>query len=199
VTGPTATAVLEGTWNGTWGFTQLPDAGTFSMEISPTEGDFSGTIRIDESECVSTGTVTIRLEGERIEIGAVNAEEAITFTGTVSGDRMSGTWDDGGSCPAASRRHLGSRPLLGQPSFRPRGNGDRGGGRADFDPVRRLKSTTELVTVLFTDIVSSAAPPSTRGHASCPWARRARCSSRPRSAKRSRASTSPSPIRGSTS
>jgi len=65
--------------------------------------------------------------------------------------------------------------------------------------VRRLKSTTELVTVLFTDIVSSAAPPSKRGHASCPWARRARCSSRPRSAKRSRASTSPSPIRGSTS
>jgi hypothetical protein len=78
---------------------QLPDAGTFSMEIIPTEGGFSGTIQIDESECVSTGTLTIGLEGERIEIGAINAEEAITFTGTVSGDHMSGTWDDGGSCP----------------------------------------------------------------------------------------------------
>ncbi len=36
-----------------------------------------------------------------------------------------------------------------------RGNGGGGGGRADFDLVRRPKATTELVTVLFTDIVSS--------------------------------------------
>ena len=48
---------------------------------------------------MSNGTVTIGLDGERIEIGAIQAEEAITFTGTVSGDHMSGTWDDGGSCP----------------------------------------------------------------------------------------------------
>lgn len=99
ITGPTGSAVLEGTWTGTWGFPQLPDAGTFSMEIVPTQEGFSGTIQIDESECVSNGTLTIGLEGDRIEIGAIQAEEAITFSGTISGDRMSGTWNDGGSCP----------------------------------------------------------------------------------------------------
>ena len=73
VTGPTGTSVLEGTWNCTWGFEQLPEAGTFTMEIGPTEDGFSGTIQIDESECVAIATVTIGLEGDRIEIGAIQA------------------------------------------------------------------------------------------------------------------------------
>lgn len=39
------------------------------------------------------------IEGERITFAVVDAEHEISFTGTVSGDRMSGIWNDGGSCP----------------------------------------------------------------------------------------------------
>jgi len=98
-TGSTAAGGIEGSWSGTWGVESFPDAGTFSIEIVPAAGGFEGTIQIQNSDCVANGTVTIGLEGDRIEFGAVQAEQEITFTGTVSGDRMSGTWDNGGSCP----------------------------------------------------------------------------------------------------
>lgn len=92
VTGPTGAGSVEGAWEGTWGIERFPDAGTFSMEITPTPDGFSGTIEIQNSECVTGGTVTIGLEGDRISFGVVEAEQEIAFTGVVSGDRMSGTW-----------------------------------------------------------------------------------------------------------
>ena len=101
-TGPTAetgAGAIEGSWTGTWGIERFPDAGTFSMEITPTTDGFEGAIEIQDSECVSGGTVAMGLEGDRITFGVVDAEHEISFTGTVSGDRMSGTWNDGGSCP----------------------------------------------------------------------------------------------------
>jgi len=55
VTGPTATAVIEGTWNGTWGFEQLPDAGTFSMEITQTEGASRARSRSTSPSACRTG------------------------------------------------------------------------------------------------------------------------------------------------
>jgi hypothetical protein len=98
-TGPTGAGVIMGSWTGTWGIEGLPDAGTFSMEITPTTDGFEGVIEIRSSECVSGGTVAMGLEGDRITFGVVDAEHEISFTGTVAGDRMSGTWNDGGSCP----------------------------------------------------------------------------------------------------
>ena len=89
----------RGSWSGTWGIEGFPDAGTFSLEIEPTAGGFEGAIQIQNSECVSGGAVEIGLEGDRITFGVVQAELEISFTGTVSGDRMSGTWNDGGGCP----------------------------------------------------------------------------------------------------
>src|SRR5262245_29502202 len=57
LTGPTGAGVIEGSWTGTWGIEGFPDAGTFSMEITPTTDGFDGAIEIQNSECVSGGTV----------------------------------------------------------------------------------------------------------------------------------------------
>src|SRR5262245_13074050 len=82
------------------------------MEITPTTYGFGGVIRIQNSQCVSGGTVAMGLQGDRITCGVVDAEARGYVHGSVSGDRISGTWNDGSSCPAAPRRHLGSHSLL---------------------------------------------------------------------------------------
>ena len=97
-TGPTGAAVLEGTWSGTWD-TDVPQVnGTFSWTIEATPNGFTGTIDIQDTSCVSSGQVDIALDGDTITIGSIQAEQPITFTGTVSGDTMSGTYD-ASACP----------------------------------------------------------------------------------------------------
>ncbi len=97
-TGPTGTAVLEGTWSGTWD-TDVPQVnGTFSWTIESTPNGFTGTIDIQDSRCVSSGQVDVSLDGDTITVGSIQAEQPITFTGTVSGDTMSGTYD-ASACP----------------------------------------------------------------------------------------------------
>ena len=98
-TGPTSGAIdLEGTWSGTWE-TDVPAVhGTFSWVIESTPDGFTGTIQVDDTTCVSNGTVDVSLQGDKITIGLVRAEEPVTFTGTVSGEQMSGTYD-AGTCP----------------------------------------------------------------------------------------------------
>lgn len=97
-TGPTGAAVLEGTWSGTWD-TDVPQVnGTFSWTIEATPNGFTGTIDIQDTSCVSNGQVDIALDGDTITIGSIQAEQPITFTGTVSGDTMSGTYD-ASACP----------------------------------------------------------------------------------------------------
>jgi hypothetical protein len=97
-TGPTGAAVLEGTWSGTWD-TDIPQVnGTFSWTIEATPNGFKGTIDIQDTSCVSNGQVDIALEGDTITVGSIQAEQPITFTGTVSGDTMSGTYD-ASACP----------------------------------------------------------------------------------------------------
>ena len=97
-TGPTGAAALEGTWSGTWD-TDIPQVnGTFSWTIEATPNGFKGTIDIQDTSCVSNGQVDIALDGDTITIGSIQAEQPITFTGTVSGDTMSGTYD-ASACP----------------------------------------------------------------------------------------------------
>jgi hypothetical protein len=97
-TGPTGAADLEGTWSGTWD-TDIPQVnGTFSWTIEATPNGFKGTIDIQDTSCVSNGQVDIALDGDTITIGSIQAEQPITFTGTVSGDTMSGTYD-ASACP----------------------------------------------------------------------------------------------------
>jgi hypothetical protein len=96
-TGPTG-ASLEGTWSGTWD-TDIPQVnGTFSWTIEATPDGFKGTIDIQDTSCVSNGQVDVALDGDTITIGSIQAEQPITFTGTVSGDTMSGTYD-ASACP----------------------------------------------------------------------------------------------------
>ena len=97
-TGPTGAAALEGTWSGTWD-TDIPQVnGTFNWTIEATPNGFKGTIDIQDTSCVSNGQVDIALDGDTITIGSIQAEQPITFTGTVSGDTMSGTYD-ASACP----------------------------------------------------------------------------------------------------
>ena len=97
-TEPTGAAALEGTWSGTWD-TDIPQVhGTFSWTIEATANGFKGTIDIQDTSCVSNGQVDIALDGDTITIGSIQAEQPITFTGTVSGDTMSGTYD-ASACP----------------------------------------------------------------------------------------------------
>jgi hypothetical protein len=97
-TGPTSAGVLEGAWSGTWD-TDVPQVnGTFSWTIEANPNGFTGTIDIQDTSCVSSGQVDIALDGDTITIGSIQAEQPITFTGTLSGDTMSGTYD-ASACP----------------------------------------------------------------------------------------------------
>jgi hypothetical protein len=66
--------------------------------IEATPNGFTGTIEVQNTTCISNGTVDVALDDDRITVGLVQAEEPVTFTGTISGDRMSGTYD-AGTCP----------------------------------------------------------------------------------------------------
>ena len=91
---PTAdTADIVGTWNGTWESMEPPGAdGTFSVTFIRFDEEVAGTIEIDGTACVTHGTVSATLEGDRITFGAVLAERDVSFTGTLDGDSMSGTF-----------------------------------------------------------------------------------------------------------
>lgn len=96
-TGPTS-PTLEGTWAGTWQTDVAQVNSTFTWEIEATADGFSGTIDVQGTSCISNGSVDVAVDGDRITVGLVQAEEPVTFTGTISGDRMSGTYD-AGTCP----------------------------------------------------------------------------------------------------
>ncbi len=53
---------------------------------------------MQDTTCISSGSVDITVDGDRITVGLVQAEQPVTFTGTISGDAMSGTYD-AGTCP----------------------------------------------------------------------------------------------------
>ena len=97
-TGSTDSASITGTWDGTWTTDVTEFSGGFTMTFEETPDGFAGTIRIQDSGCVSNGQVEARVDGTTITIGAVQAEEEIEFDGEVSGDQMSGTYRTGAAC-----------------------------------------------------------------------------------------------------
>ncbi len=69
-TGATGAAVLEGTWSGTWD-TDVPQVkGTFSWVIEATPDGFTGTIEVQNTSCISNGTVDVALDGDTITVGS---------------------------------------------------------------------------------------------------------------------------------
>lgn len=82
---------IEGAWHGT--YTGAHGSGRWSFLIWKTgKNTYAGLLRTDGTYSTEGSSIplTISLEGNEITIGAVAI--GVTFTGTVSGDQMSGTW-----------------------------------------------------------------------------------------------------------
>ncbi len=98
---------VTGAWKGTWESTKYPPAnGTFDVVFAQTGQALSGTVRVNESTCIPVGTLTGVLAGSAINFGAVEGAHTVTYTGSVQGDSMSGTYkapqcaDDAGTWTA---------------------------------------------------------------------------------------------------
>jgi hypothetical protein len=84
---PTHLATVSGTWKGSY---TGSFSGTFKLTWTETKSNLSGTIMISAFSNASTpihGTI----KGGSIQFGTVGSQ-AITYSGTVSGSSMSGTW-----------------------------------------------------------------------------------------------------------
>ncbi len=84
---------LNGPWNGTWQDTS-PDTsnGSFAVTFVQAGNNLSGTITISGAGCITAGTVTGTVNGSTINFGAVSGQVQITYDGTVSGNKMQGTY-----------------------------------------------------------------------------------------------------------
>jgi hypothetical protein len=94
-TGSTGTDIgITGTWTGSWQ-TDADAAvkGTFTIEFVQQGEDISGDITIQGSACVTQGSIIGKVQGDKIEFGAVQAEQTVTYAGAISGDSLSGTYD----------------------------------------------------------------------------------------------------------
>lgn len=83
---PAATVDLSGTWSGQY---SGPFTGTFTLTWTQSSGALNGTIMLSspQDNLHINGTVS----GSSISFGAVGV---VTYTGTVSGNSMSGSYTD---------------------------------------------------------------------------------------------------------
>lgn len=90
-----STSGVSGTWSGTYSGTFT---GTFHLTWTQTGNNLNGTINLSTSpgDTPLNGT----LNGNTITFGTVGSA-AVTYTGTISGSHMSGTWQIAGG-PAAA-------------------------------------------------------------------------------------------------
>ena len=88
-----AAGAIQGPWDGTWTSTSSPGAnGTFHIEFTQSGIQLNGSITIRNTPCITTGTITGALAGNRITFGAVQGAQTIDYTGTITGTSMSGTY-----------------------------------------------------------------------------------------------------------
>jgi hypothetical protein len=84
---------IGGTWHGTWASSVYERVhGTFRATLVQTGQHFTGNVDIGGSRCVSGGTTSGHLDGNHIRFSVVQAETAVHYTGTLSGNTMTGTW-----------------------------------------------------------------------------------------------------------
>ncbi len=85
---------LGGQWSGTWTDTS-PDTsgGTFALTWTQTGNTLSGTINVVGAACLTAGNVTGTINGSAISFGAVSGQVTITYTGSIAGTKMQGTYD----------------------------------------------------------------------------------------------------------
>jgi len=82
---------LTGTWSGTYGGAYH---GTFTLHWTQSRSRLTGTIKLSS---VGTTNITGSVSGSTIRFGTVGSANAITYSGSVSGTSMSGTYKTGGA------------------------------------------------------------------------------------------------------
>jgi hypothetical protein len=81
---------LTGTWAGTYSGDYH---GTFTLHWTQSKSRLTGTITISS---IGRTNITGRVSGSTIRFGTVGNARAITYSGSVSGTSMSGTYKTGG-------------------------------------------------------------------------------------------------------
>jgi hypothetical protein len=79
---------LSGTWTGNY---SGDFSGTFTLTWQQSGSNLSGTIKISGFGDVPT-SINGSVQGSSIRFGTVHGQE-VTYTGSVSGDSMSGSWE----------------------------------------------------------------------------------------------------------
>ena len=89
----TALGPLTGSWKGTW-VNESPQTavGTFTLSWAQQGNTLIGAIGVVGSTCLTGGNVTGTVNGSQLSFGAVEGNNMINYTGTVSGNTMSGTY-----------------------------------------------------------------------------------------------------------
>src|SRR6266567_637275 len=82
---------LTGTWLGTYGGAY---PGTFTLHWTQSQSRLTGTIKLSN---VGRMNITGSVRGSTIRFGTVGNANAITYSGSVSGTSMSGTYKTGGA------------------------------------------------------------------------------------------------------
>ncbi|MFD6287775.1 hypothetical protein [Streptomyces sp. NPDC060205] len=88
---PAEAASLTGAWTGDWstGF----GTGGFTATLSQDGDRLTGDLKVTGVPCSLDGSLDGTLDGDRITFGSVSSEKRITFTGSVDGDTMRGTFE----------------------------------------------------------------------------------------------------------
>jgi hypothetical protein len=90
-TGRSAGGSLTGTWAGTY---RGAYHGTFTLHWTQSKSRLTGTINLSS---VGRTNITGSVRGSTIRFGTVGNANAITYSGSVSGTSMSGTYKTGGA------------------------------------------------------------------------------------------------------
>jgi hypothetical protein len=88
--GPLARGSLTGTWSGTY---RGAYHGTFTLHWTQSKSRLTGTIKLSSN--VGRTNITGTVQGRIIRFGTVGHTNAITYSGSVSGTSMSGTYKAG--------------------------------------------------------------------------------------------------------
>jgi hypothetical protein len=88
--GRLAAGSLTGTWSGTY---RGAYHGTFTLHWTQSKSRLTGTINLSS---VGRTNITGSVRGSTIRFGTVGNAKAITYSGSVSGKSMSGTYKTGG-------------------------------------------------------------------------------------------------------
>lgn len=84
-------ANVEGSWAGTWRSSR-GQGSTLIASFAQSDTSITGTVRVNGSPCLSTGTLSGTASNRGVTFGAVSGSHGISFRGRVSGNRMTGSY-----------------------------------------------------------------------------------------------------------